>query len=48
MPSLSHPTQPAAKAAAATILQDLDRWLCANHFHKLTLIQDFIVKLRLD
>jgi hypothetical protein len=48
LPSLSHPTQPAAKAAAATILQDLKRWLCANHFHKLTLIEDFIIKLRLD
>jgi hypothetical protein len=48
LPSLPHPTQTAAKAAAVTILQDLKQWLCANHFHKLTLIEDFIVKLRLD
>jgi hypothetical protein len=48
LPSLPHPTQPAAKAAAVTILQDLKRWLCANHFPKLMLIEDFIIKLRLD
>jgi hypothetical protein len=48
-PFLPHLTQPAAKKAAATILQDLKRWLCAtNHFHKLMLIEDFIIKLRLD
>jgi hypothetical protein len=47
-PSLPHPTQPAAKKAAVTILRDLKRWLCANHFHKLMLIEDFIIKLRLD
>ena len=43
-PSLPHPTQPPAKKAAAMILQDLKRWLCANHFHKLILIKDFIIK----
>jgi hypothetical protein len=48
LPSLPHPTQPAANAAAAMILQDFKRWLCANHFRKLTLIEDFIIKLRLD
>jgi hypothetical protein len=48
LPSLSHPTQPAAKKAAATILQDLKQWLCADHFHKLMLIEDLIIKLRLD
>jgi hypothetical protein len=48
LPSLPHPTQPAAKAVAATILQDLEQWLGANHFHKLTLIEDFTIKLRLD
>jgi hypothetical protein len=48
LPSLPHPTQPTVKAAAATIPQDLKRRLCANHFHKLTLIKDFIIKLRLD
>jgi hypothetical protein len=34
--------------AAAMILQDLKRWLCANHFRKLMLIEDFIIKLKLD
>jgi hypothetical protein len=48
LPSLPHPTQLAAKAVAAMILQDLERWLCANHFHKLMLIEDIIVKLKLD
>jgi hypothetical protein len=48
LPSLPHPTQPTAKKTAATILQDLKWWLCANHSHKLMLIEDFIIKLRLD
>jgi hypothetical protein len=42
------PHSPQQKKAAATILQDLKRWLCANHFHKLMLIENFIIKLRLD